>query len=69
MPLLFLDADHDVSLCLVESNIVLDLLHLRQRIGVVPRRVLDLSLVRRYGVVRRVTLVWTVRRCGCWGEV
>jgi hypothetical protein len=49
------------GLALVKRHKVLDLIVLWQRRRVVPRRVFDLSLVGRDGVVRGVALVGAVR--------
>jgi hypothetical protein len=50
-----------LGLALVKRNISFDLVHAGQRIGIVPRRILDFSLVGRHGIVRRVALVRTMR--------
>jgi hypothetical protein len=58
-----------LGLALVKRNIALDLVHTRQRIRIVPRRVLDLGLVGRHGVVGRVALVRAMRRGGRGAEM
>jgi hypothetical protein len=59
----------DLRLALVERDKPLDLAHRRQRVRIVPRRVLDLGLVGRDGVVLRVALVGAVCRRGRGAEV
>jgi hypothetical protein len=49
-----------LSLALVKRDIALDLVHLGQRIRIIPRCVLDLGLVSRDGVVVCVALVGAV---------
>jgi hypothetical protein len=58
-----------LGLALVKRNIAFDLVHAGQRIGIVPRRILDFSLVGRHGVVGRVALVRTMRLGGCRAEM
>jgi hypothetical protein len=59
----------NLRLPLVKCHIPLDLIHLRQRIRIIPRGILDLSLVGRDGVVVGVALVGAVRLCGRGAEV
>jgi hypothetical protein len=59
----------DLRLALVERDKPLDLAHRRQRVRIVPRRVLDLGLVGRDGVVLRVALVGAVCLRGRGAEV
>src|SRR5690242_19663446 len=67
--LLLLHAEDDIPLGLVKGNIALDLLHALERLGIVPRRVLELSLVGSNGVVGSVAFVGTVSGCRGRGEV
>jgi hypothetical protein len=59
----------DLRLPLVKRNIPLDLIHLWQRIRVVPRCVFDFGLVGRDGVVVGVALVGAVCLRGRGTEV
>jgi hypothetical protein len=57
------------TLPLVKRNISLDLVHLLQRLRIVPRCVLDFRFVRRDAIVRSIALVRAVCGGGCGAEV
>jgi hypothetical protein len=68
MKLCFLRTLH-LSLALVKRDIPLDLLHALERLGIVPRCILDFGLVGGDGVVGCVTFVGAVGCGGCGREV
>ena len=59
----------DFRLRLVKGDVALDLVHVWQRIRVVPSRILDLCLIGRHSVVTRVAFVGTVSFGGSGTEV
>lgn len=58
-----------LRLPLIKGDVPLDLIHIGQRIGIIPRRIFDLSLVGCDGVVRGVAFVGAVGFGGCRPEV
>ena len=64
-----LHPNNDISLRLIKRNIIPNLLHLRQRVRIIPRGILNLRLIRRHSVVTRIAFVRAMGRCGRRAEV
>ena len=64
-----LNANSNSSLRLIKRHIIPNLLHLRQRVRIIPRGILNLRLIRCHSVVTRIALVRAMGRCGRRAEV